>query len=227
MPSPHLPPAAAIAGLAPCLSRRLSLAAADADERVPLVDAGYEALPGRTSRPAERRTSSAVASAPARASSISRSRRRRISGRSSRGMVSTTWRCATGASTFSRSHSAHSSCFFFSQDGQKLRPRQEKATSTLLRHCEHHSLAKPCASRPHLARSSGWASGESRFVEGVANLGFPMMLPSPLRQSRAVRGGPARCRARSRPCVPWRCRPRRSRADGPRSGPTAARLPSS
>jgi hypothetical protein len=26
------------------------------------------------------------------------------------------------------------SCFFFSQDWQKLQPRQEKATSTLLRH---------------------------------------------------------------------------------------------
>ena len=29
---------------------------------------------------------------------------------------------------------AHGSCFFFSHEGQKLRPRQENATSTLLRH---------------------------------------------------------------------------------------------
>jgi hypothetical protein len=54
--------------------------------------------PGRRSSPAVRRTSSTVASAPARASSVNRSRRRRNSGRSRRGMVSTTWRCATGAS---------------------------------------------------------------------------------------------------------------------------------
>ena len=57
-------------------------------------------------------------------------------------MVSTAWRWGMGASHSSRSHSAHSSCFFFSQEGQKLRPRQEKATSTLRRHPEHHNRAK-------------------------------------------------------------------------------------
>jgi len=45
--------------------------------------------PGRVSGPVVRRTSSAVASAPARASSVRSSRRRRNSGRSRRGMVST------------------------------------------------------------------------------------------------------------------------------------------
>ena len=40
-------------------------------------------------------------------------------------MVKTTWRCGTGASTSLCSHSAQRSCFFFSHDGQKLRPRQE------------------------------------------------------------------------------------------------------
>jgi hypothetical protein len=45
--------------------------------------------------------------------------------------------------TSSRSHSTQRSCSFFSQEGQKLRPRQEKATTTLLRHSPHHSRAKP------------------------------------------------------------------------------------
>ena len=49
------------------------------------------------------RTSSLTASAPARASSPSSSRRRRNSGRNRRGMVSTTWRCATGCCRRSRS----------------------------------------------------------------------------------------------------------------------------
>jgi hypothetical protein len=56
-------------------------------------------------------------------------------------MVSTTWRCVTLASTSSHSHSAHKICRFFSHEGQNDLPRQEKATSTLLRHCEHHSRA--------------------------------------------------------------------------------------
>jgi hypothetical protein len=40
-------------------------------------------------------------------------------------MVKTTWRCGTGASTFSWSHSAQRICRFFSHEGQKLLPRQE------------------------------------------------------------------------------------------------------
>ena len=36
------------------------------------------------------------------------------------------WRCGTGASTFSCSHSAHKSWRFFSHDGQNDLPRQEK-----------------------------------------------------------------------------------------------------
>jgi hypothetical protein len=50
----------------------------------------FAAKPGRTSGPVARRMNSTLASAPARASSVSRSRRRRNNGRSSRGMVSTT-----------------------------------------------------------------------------------------------------------------------------------------
>ena len=68
-------------------------------------------------------------------------------------MVSTTWRCVALASTSSHSHSAHKICRFFSHDGQKDLPRQEKATSTLLRHSEHHSRAKPCSSNPHRRNS--------------------------------------------------------------------------
>jgi hypothetical protein len=37
---------------------------------------------------------------------------------------------------------------FFSHEGQKLRPRQEKATRTLLRHAPHHRRAKPCSTSP-------------------------------------------------------------------------------
>ena len=110
-------------------------------------------MPGRASSARPLRTSSVTASAAARPSSVSSSRRRRNRGRSRRGMVSTTWRCATLASTSSHSHSAHKICRFFSHDGQKDLPRQKKATSTLLRHSEHHSRAKPCSSNPHRRNS--------------------------------------------------------------------------
>jgi hypothetical protein len=59
-------------------------------------------------------------------------------------------------------HAAHSSCFFFSHEGQKLRPRQEKATSTLLRHSPHQSLAKPCSRRPHFRNSRSTRSTTGR-----------------------------------------------------------------
>jgi hypothetical protein len=60
-------------------------------------------------------------------------------------------RASSGRGDFGPAHSAQRSCFFFSQEGQKLRPRQEKAARTLRRHSEHHSRAKPCSSRPHLS----------------------------------------------------------------------------
>ena len=53
-------------------------------------------------------------------------------------------------------------CFFFSHEGQKLRPRQEKATSTLLRHSPHHSRAKPCSKRPHFKNSRSTRSTTGR-----------------------------------------------------------------
>jgi hypothetical protein len=64
------------------------------------------------------------------------------------------WGWATSARTSSRSHSPQSSCFFFSQDGQKRRPRQEKATRTLRRQEPHH--------RYHLLRRA-----EAEVVEDV------------------------------------------------------------
>jgi hypothetical protein len=68
-------------------------------------------------------------------------------------MVRTTWRWATSATTSSHGHSAQSNCFFFSQDGQKLRPQQEKATRTRRRQEPHQSRAKPCSSRPQRRNS--------------------------------------------------------------------------
>jgi hypothetical protein len=56
--------------------------------------------------------------APAQASSPSSSRRRRNSRRSRRGTVSTRSQWATAVSTSLPSHSAHRSCFFFSQEGR-------------------------------------------------------------------------------------------------------------
>ncbi len=58
-------------------------------------------------------------------------------------MVSTTWRRAALASTSSHTHSAHRIWRFFSHEVQNDLPRQEKATSTLRRHSEHYSRAKP------------------------------------------------------------------------------------
>ena len=100
-------------------------------------------MPGRASPPTPLRTSSLVASAAAHPSSVSSSRRRRKSGRSKRGMVRTTWRWQTGASTFLHSHSAQRSCRFFSHDGQNDLPRQEKATSTRAQRERLHRLAPP------------------------------------------------------------------------------------
>jgi hypothetical protein len=128
--------------------------------------------PGRASSPRPLRTSSATASAAARPSSVSSARRLRRSGRSSRGMVRTTWRWGTAASTCWHSHSAQTSWRFFSHEGQKERPRQEKATSTLRRHSAHHSRAKPCSSSPQRrnsrnTRSTTGRSGPCRRVKRV------------------------------------------------------------
>ncbi len=62
-------------------------------------------------------------------------------------MVRTTCRRGTGSSTSFCNHSAHRSCFF-SQDGQKLRPRQENGQSTLVQQVGHQSRAKPCSTSP-------------------------------------------------------------------------------
>ncbi len=56
----------------------------------------------------------------------------------------------------------HRSCRFFSHDGQNDLPRQEKATSTLLRHSEHHSRAMPCSSNPQRRNSRSTRSTTAR-----------------------------------------------------------------
>jgi hypothetical protein len=80
-----------------------------------------------------------------------------------RGMVRTTCRCGTGASTSCRNHSAHRSWRFFSHDGQKDPPRQENGHNTLVRHVGHQSLAKPWETIPHVRnpRSTHSTTGRS------------------------------------------------------------------
>ena len=123
-------------------------------------------MPGRTSSPRPARVAWATASAPAWDNSPNSSRLLRKSGRSRRGMVSTTCRWGTGASSFSLSHSAHRSCFFFSHDGQKERPRQENGTRTLVRHVLHQSRAKPCSIRPQVRNARRTRSTTDRSGRG-------------------------------------------------------------
>jgi hypothetical protein len=69
-------------------------------------------------------------------------------------MVRTTWRWAISASTR-----------FFSHEGQNERPRQEKATSTLLRHSGHKSRAKPCSSSSYCSPTRTCCSWSRRTGE--------------------------------------------------------------
>lgn len=90
-------------------------------------------IPGRQAGPSRLLTYSAIASAAYCERSRRSSRRLRKMPRRRRGMVRTTWRCGTAASTSFWSHSAHRSWRFFSHDGQNDLPRHENGQSTLAR----------------------------------------------------------------------------------------------
>jgi len=107
--------------------------------------------------------------------------------------VTTTCRCGTVASTSFCSHSAHKSCFFFSHDGQKLRPRQENGHNTLIRHVGHQSLAKPCDTIPHLRNPA--ARARPRDAAGRGASGNARTRPAATPRGGSPRGGTGGTRA--------------------------------
>ena len=131
------------------------------------------------------------------------SRRLRKTPRRRRGMVNTTCRCGTGASTSFCGHSAHRSCFFFSHDGQKFLPRQENGQSTLVRQMPHQRRAKPCSTspqrmNPRSTRSTTGRSGPCALANRAgpsdrAAIAIREERPDSLRAFRKTRKNSSRC----------------------------------